>query len=63
MKAQVLLPKVFNFPFTYESKIEGKIGNQVLLYFRRIMGRKILEIEFSPEEKAKLQKLAPEQRP
>ena len=47
----------------WEHYFEGKIGNQVLLYFRRIMGRKILEIEFSPEEKAKLQKLAPEQRP
>ena len=33
MKAQVLLPKVFNFPFTYESKIEGKIGNLVEVPF------------------------------
>ena len=33
MKAQVLLPKVFNFPFTYNSNIEGKIGNLVEVPF------------------------------
>jgi len=33
MKAQVLLPKVFNFPFTYNSKIKGKIGNLVEVPF------------------------------
>ena len=33
MKAQVLLPKIFNFPFTYKSKIEGKIGNLVEVPF------------------------------
>ncbi len=33
MKAQVLLPKVFNFPFTYNSKTEGKIGNLVEVPF------------------------------
>ena len=33
MKAQVLLPKVFNFPFTYNSKIESKIGNLVEVPF------------------------------
>ena len=33
MKAQVLLPKIFNFPFTYNSKIEGKIGNLVEVPF------------------------------
>ncbi len=33
MKAQVLLPKVFNFPFTYNSKIQGKIGNLVEVPF------------------------------
>ena len=27
MKAQVLLPKIFNFPFTYNSKSESKVGN------------------------------------
>ena len=47
----------------WEHYFEGKIGNQVLLYFRRISGSNIPEIEFSPEEKAKLQKLAPDQRP
>ena len=29
MKAQVLLPKVFNFPFTYNSNIKIKIGDIV----------------------------------
>ena len=29
MKAQVLFPKVFSFPFTYNSKSEGKVGNLV----------------------------------
>ena len=33
MKAQVLLPKVFNFPFTYNSSIKGKIGNLVEVPF------------------------------
>ncbi len=33
MKAQVLLPKVFNFPFTYNSKNAGHIGNLVEVPF------------------------------
>ncbi len=33
MKAQVLLPKIFNFPFTYNSRIENKIGNLVEVPF------------------------------
>ncbi len=33
MKAQVLLPKVFNFPFTYNSKFEIKIGDIVEVPF------------------------------
>ena len=33
MKAQVLLPKVFNFPFTYNSKVKCKIGNLVEVPF------------------------------
>ncbi len=33
MKAQVLLPKVFNFPFTYKSKMNGKVGNLVEVPF------------------------------
>ena len=33
MKSQVLLPKVFNFPFTYNSKTEEKIGNLVEVPF------------------------------
>ena len=34
MKAQVLLPKVFNFPFTYNSKVsENKIGDLVEVPF------------------------------
>ena len=33
MKAQVMLPKVFNFPFTYNSKPENKIGNLVEVPF------------------------------
>ena len=33
MKSQVLLPKVFNFPFTYNSKVDGKIGDLVEVPF------------------------------
>ncbi len=33
MKVRVLLPKVFNFPFTYNSKIQNKIGNLVEVPF------------------------------
>ena len=33
MKAQVLLPKVFNFSFTYNSKRESKVGDLVEVPF------------------------------
>ena len=33
MKAQVLLPKIFNFPFTYNFKSGGKIGELVEVPF------------------------------
>ncbi len=33
MKAQVLLPKVFNFPFTYYTKVEVKVGDLVEVPF------------------------------
>ena len=33
MKAQVLLPKIFNFPFTYNSKSDDKIGHLVEVPF------------------------------
>ena len=33
MKAQVLLPKIFNFPFTYNSKTSTKIGSLVEVPF------------------------------
>ena len=33
MKAQVLLPKIFNFPFTYNSRFRNKIGNIVEVPF------------------------------
>ena len=33
MKAQVLLPKVFNFPFTYNSKLKTSIGDLVEIPF------------------------------
>ena len=33
MKSLVLLPKIFNFPFTYNSRIESKIGYLVEVPF------------------------------
>ena len=33
MKARVLLPKVFNFPFTYNSNIKIKVGDLVEVPF------------------------------
>ena len=33
MKAQVLLPKIFNFPFTYKTRYESKIGHLVEVPF------------------------------
>ena len=33
MKAQVLLPKIFNFPFTYNSKTISKVGHLVEVPF------------------------------
>ena len=40
MKAQVLLPKVFNFPFTYYSNNESKIGDLVEVPFgdKKVIG-------------------------
>ena len=36
MKAQVLLPKVFNFPFTYNVELKCKIGDIVEVPFQMI---------------------------
>ncbi|MBL6797575.1 MAG: hypothetical protein ISQ53_02135 [Synechococcus sp. BS307-5m-G39] len=47
----------------WEHYYEGKIGNQILLYFRRCKGDLIATTEFSPEEQAVIQKLADEQKP
>ena len=33
MKAQILLPKIFNFPFTYKSKIDTNVGDLVEVPF------------------------------
>ena len=33
MKAQILLPKVFNFPFTYNTNTKSKIGDLVEVPF------------------------------
>jgi len=33
MKSQVLLPKVFNFPFTYNTDTQSKLGNLVEVPF------------------------------
>ena len=33
MKAQVLLPKIFNYPFTYNSNKEARIGDLVEVPF------------------------------
>tara|TARA_B100000242_G_C42900622_1_gene417718 strand:+ start:35 stop:247 length:213 start_codon:yes stop_codon:yes gene_type:complete len=33
MKSQVMLPKIFNFPFTYNSKCASKIGDLVEVPF------------------------------
>tara|TARA_B100001248_G_scaffold261150_1_gene251381 strand:- start:856 stop:2799 length:1944 start_codon:yes stop_codon:yes gene_type:complete len=40
MKAQVLLPKVFNFPFTYNSKLKTSIGDLVEIPFgsKKVIG-------------------------
>ena len=37
MKAQVLLPKVFDFPFTYNIDLENKIGHLVEVPFGKIV--------------------------
>ncbi len=37
MKAQVLLPKIFNFPFTYNSRFKNKIGDLVEVPFGKKM--------------------------
>ena len=42
---------------------EGKIGDQVLLYFRRSIDGAIPNVEFTAEEEATTQMLAVEQRP
>jgi len=42
---------------------EGKIGDQVLLYFRRAINTEIPDVAFTAEEQATTQMLAVEQRP
>ena len=42
---------------------EGRIGDQVLLYFRRRTDLMVPDIEFTAEELATTQMLSPEQRP
>ena len=42
---------------------EGKIGDQVLLYFRRSIDAEIPDVTFTAEEEATTQMLAVEQRP
>ena len=42
---------------------EGKIGDQVLLYFRRTIDAEIPDVAFTAEEQATTQMLAVEQRP
>ena len=47
----------------WEHYYEGKIGDQVLLYFRRALEANISNVDFTAEELAMTQKLAIEQRP
>ena len=39
------------------------MGPQILLYFRRLKNNPIPDVSFSPDEEAKMQKLAVDQRP
>ena len=47
----------------WEHYYEGKMGPQILLYFRRLKNNPIPDVSFSPDEEAKMQKLAVDQRP
>ena len=47
----------------WEHYLEGNIGNQALIYFRRPMGQQTSNLEFTAEELATTQMLSQDQRP
>ena len=54
MKVPILLPNIFNHPFTYESDINLKIGDFVEVPFGKSKIIGVVWIEFEKENKKKL---------
>ena len=50
MKVPILLPNIFNYPFTYDSKIELKAGDYVVVPFGK---SKIIGVVWDEFEKKK----------
>ena len=50
MKVPILLPNIFNYPFTYETKLKLKIGNYVVVPFGK---SKITGVVWNEFEKKK----------
>ena len=51
MKVPVLLPNIFNYPFTYESNFELKTGDYVIVPFGKIKRVGVVWNEFEKEKK------------
>ena len=55
MKIPILLPNVFNYPFTYESHIDLKVGDYVLVPFGKSKITGVVWDEFEKNNNKKFQ--------
>ena len=51
MKVPILLPNIFNYPFTYESNLNLKVGDYVLIPFGKLKITGVVWNEFESENK------------
>ena len=59
MKYPILLPNIFNYPFTYESNLDLKIGEYVSVPFgkNKLTGVVGDKLEYNEQKKFKLKKV------
>ena len=55
MKIPILLPNIFNYPFTYESPIDLKVGDYVLVPFGKSKITGVVWDEFEKKNNKKFQ--------
>ena len=51
MKVPILLPNIFNYPFTYETSLNLKIGDFVIVPFGKLKITGVVWNEFEHEKK------------